>query len=102
MDEVEQGQAIKEIAPNGIVRLIAGAQQLDFFALFEGTEKDDSGAYLVFRLSPDKDYKIRVGTKAPLPVENGTLFYGTEDYWRIRAATPEETTQFNAMMEEDS
>lgn len=100
MDEVAQGQVIQEMAPNGIVRLIAHSQQLDFFARFLGTEEDSSGAYLVFQPEEDKDYKIRVGSKEPHDVPNGVMFYGTEDKWRIRPATPEESEEFLRMMGE--
>lgn len=102
MDEVEQGQIIQAMAPNGIVRLIAHSQQLDFFARFLGTEDDETGAYLVFQPDEDRDYKIRVASKAPTDVAtaDGMMFYGTEDKWRIRAATPDESAQFEMMMGE--
>jgi hypothetical protein len=94
-------QRILGIAPNGIVRLIAGTEQTDFIARFTHTEKDDEGTYLVFEPNQDRDYKIRVTNTAPADGPNGTVFYGTEDKWVIRAASPEEVAAFEHEMEAD-
>lgn len=95
-------QRLHDLAPNGIVRLIAHTAQTDFFARFRGVETDGDETLLVFEPNSDSDFKIRATSTAPKDVPNGVMFFGTEDKWRIRAATPEESAEFNAMMESES